>query len=251
MAEKKYYWLKLSDKFFNDKAIKKLRKIAGGDTYTVIYLKMMLIAIKQNNRLYFDGIEDDFMEELALELGEDPENVAVTCTFLEKKGLLQVMTDEEFLLTQCAEMVGSETAEARWKRNQRARRKAASDFQADVQVEDNKKKIAIEAANYTEAFEDFWAAYPRKGEKKGAYEKYKTRLKDGFDDATLLAAAVAYRDECLKNQTPQKFIKLGKTFLSDKLPFTDYIANKKQMMAPKTGTTESRATLDDPFGDWR
>lgn len=31
MAEKKYYWLKMTDQFFEDKAIKKLRKIAGGD----------------------------------------------------------------------------------------------------------------------------------------------------------------------------------------------------------------------------
>ena len=47
MAEKKYYWLKMTDQFFEDKAIKKLRKIAGGDTYTIIYLKMLLTAIKQ------------------------------------------------------------------------------------------------------------------------------------------------------------------------------------------------------------
>lgn len=39
MAEKKYYWLKMTDQFFEDKAIKKLRKIAGGDTYTIIYKK--------------------------------------------------------------------------------------------------------------------------------------------------------------------------------------------------------------------
>lgn len=36
---KRYYWLKLPDGFFRQKAIKKLRKIAGGDTYTIIYLK--------------------------------------------------------------------------------------------------------------------------------------------------------------------------------------------------------------------
>ena len=71
MAEKKYYWLKMTDQFFEDKAIKKLRKIAGGDTYTIIYLKMLLTAIKQGNKMYFEGIEDDFMEELALELDED------------------------------------------------------------------------------------------------------------------------------------------------------------------------------------
>ena len=78
MAEKKYYWLKMTDQFFEDKAIKKLRKIAGGDTYTIIYLKMLLTAIKQGNKMYFEGIEDDFMEELALELDEDTDNVKVT-----------------------------------------------------------------------------------------------------------------------------------------------------------------------------
>ena len=40
---KRYYWLKLPDGFFRQKAIKKLRKIAGGDTYTIIYLKMLLV----------------------------------------------------------------------------------------------------------------------------------------------------------------------------------------------------------------
>lgn len=78
MAEKKYYWLKMTDQFFEDKAIKKLRKIAGGDTYTIIYLKMLLTAIKQGNKMYFEGIEDDFMEELALELDEDTDNVKVS-----------------------------------------------------------------------------------------------------------------------------------------------------------------------------
>ena len=73
MAEKKYYWLKMTDQFFEDKAIKKLRKIAGGDTYTIIYLKMLLTAIKQGNKMYFEGIEDD-AEELALELESKDDN---------------------------------------------------------------------------------------------------------------------------------------------------------------------------------
>lgn len=84
MAEKKYYWLKMTDQFFEDKAIKKLRKIAGGDTYTIIYLKMLLTAIKQGNKMYFEGIEDDFMEELALELDEDTDNVKVTVSYLKR-----------------------------------------------------------------------------------------------------------------------------------------------------------------------
>lgn len=74
---KRYYWLKLPDGFFRQKAIKKLRKIAGGDTYTIIYLKMLLVAMKQDGRLYFEGVEATFYDELALDLDEEVENVRV------------------------------------------------------------------------------------------------------------------------------------------------------------------------------
>ena len=44
---KRYYWLKLPDDFFRQKPIKKLRRIAGGDTYTIIYLKMLLVYLER------------------------------------------------------------------------------------------------------------------------------------------------------------------------------------------------------------
>ena len=65
MGEKKYYWLKLQNDFFSHKEIKKLRKIAGGDTYTVIYLKMLLVSLKNDGCLFYDGVEETFAEELA------------------------------------------------------------------------------------------------------------------------------------------------------------------------------------------
>ena len=43
---KKYYWLKLDRHFFGNARIKKLRKLAGGDTYTIIYLKLLLLMLK-------------------------------------------------------------------------------------------------------------------------------------------------------------------------------------------------------------
>ena len=50
---KKYYWLKLYSDFFTSKRIKKLRKLAGGETYTIIYLKMQLLALGNNG--YISG----------------------------------------------------------------------------------------------------------------------------------------------------------------------------------------------------
>ena len=109
---KRYYWLKLKEDFFRQKEIKKLRRLAGGDTYTIIYLKMLLLAIKNDNKLYFEGVEDDFADELALELDEDEGNVSMTLAFLKKQNLIEEISEEEFFLPQGKELTGSETESA-------------------------------------------------------------------------------------------------------------------------------------------
>lgn len=120
---KRYYWLKLPNGFFGQKEIKRLRKIAGGDTYTIIYLKMLLASLSNNGVLYFDGVDDDFITELALDIDEEEENVAITVQYLTKQNILVALSEEEFLLTTCAEMVGSETEKAALMRKSRARKK--------------------------------------------------------------------------------------------------------------------------------
>lgn len=112
MADKKYYWLKLKDDFFTLKEIKKLRKIAGGDTYTIIYLKLQLLSLKNEGKILFEGIEDTFAEEIALILDEDPENVKMTLLFLQKVGLMEEVTDVEFLLPQAVQSIGCESSVA-------------------------------------------------------------------------------------------------------------------------------------------
>lgn len=133
--EKRYYWLKLPEDFFRQKSIKKLRRIAGGDTYTVIYLKMLLVAIKQDGKLYFEGVEDDFCKELALDLDEDLDNVKVTIQFLVSQGLIQEVTKEEYTLSECANLTGSEGPSAARMRSHR--NKKTSHCDASVTGGDN------------------------------------------------------------------------------------------------------------------
>ena len=121
---KRFYWLKMKEDFFDDKEIKKLRRIAGGDTYTIIYLKLMLLSLRENGRLYFEGIEEQFYEELALEINEDSDNVKVTLLYLQKMGLMEEISNAEVFLTQIPECVGSETDKAALMRKSRARKKA-------------------------------------------------------------------------------------------------------------------------------
>ena len=120
---KRYYWLKLKADWFSDKRIKKLRSIAGGDTHTIIYLKMMLLSLKDEGKLYFEGVEDNFASEIALALDEDAENVKLTLAFLQRHGLIEIGDDDEYQLTEVPTIIGSETASAMRVREHRERKK--------------------------------------------------------------------------------------------------------------------------------
>ena len=105
---KKYFWLKLKDDFFQQRAIKKLRKLAGGDTFTIIYLKLQLLSLKDEGRLYYEGVEDQFFKEMALAIDEDESNVQFTIIFLEKNNLLEKIVEDEYFLPTVVENLGSE-----------------------------------------------------------------------------------------------------------------------------------------------
>ncbi|XBG81517.1 phage replisome organizer N-terminal domain-containing protein [Enterococcus cecorum] len=116
---KRFFWLKLKEDFFKQKEIKLLRKIVGGDTHTIIYLKILLLSLKNNGKVYFEGVTDNFFEEIALEIDEDIENVAICMKFLEQKGLLIYDTEDSASLTAIPEMIGSESESARRVRKHR------------------------------------------------------------------------------------------------------------------------------------
>lgn len=120
MSSKKYFWLKLKDDFFKSKEIKKLRKIAGGDTYTIIYLKMQLLSIKNEGKLIFEGIEENFIEELALELDEPAENIEMTLNYLRMHNLIESCEQDEYLLPKVLESIGKESVSAERVRKHRA-----------------------------------------------------------------------------------------------------------------------------------
>lgn len=113
LKNKRYFWIQLTQDFFKSKEMKLLRKIAGGDTHTIIYLKMMLISLEDGGRIYYDGLADNLAEELSLVIDENIEDIKITLIFLESKGLLTKKSDRDYFLEQVPEMVGSETASAR------------------------------------------------------------------------------------------------------------------------------------------
>lgn len=129
---KKYVWLKLKEDFFKQKSIKKLRKMAGGAVYTLIYLKMQLASLKNEGKLYFEGIEDDFIAELSLDLDESEEDIQMTVLYLQKNNLIEFgELPDEYILPEVAGSIGSECSSAERVRKYREKKKM---LQCNIQV---------------------------------------------------------------------------------------------------------------------
>ena len=118
---KRYYWLKLKEDFFTSKRIKKLRNMAGGDTYLIIYLKLQLMAMKKDGIIKFDHLEDNIADELALDLGENPDDIRATLIYLTSCGLAEASDQEQFYFPYAVENVGSESSAAERMRKMRER----------------------------------------------------------------------------------------------------------------------------------
>lgn len=197
---KKFFWLKLKEDFFRDKRIKKLRRIAGGDTYTIIYLKLQLLSLKHNGTLIYEGVEDTLEEELALEIDEDEDNVKIALAYLFNNGLIEETDPNHYVMTETIKCIGSESASAERVRKHREKQKA---LQCNTQVTignieiEKEKELELEqeqeeekepntpAPNGTDgvtpsevitfeetAFNQFWSAYPKKVNKKGCYKSF-------------------------------------------------------------------------------
>ena len=220
MAEnKRYYWLKLMDDFFNSKRIKKLRKMAGGDTYTIIYLKMQLLSLKKGGYLEYSGLEDEFYKEVALDIDEDEINVQVTIQYLLSCGLLETSDNIEYNMPFVQDNLGSETASTRRSRKSRQNAQKALqcnnlqqncnvdieiDTDIDIEKEKENTKEISPSFDFESAFEKTFDIYP----KKTAYNNAKTAWMDKLlgviednrpDIARLIyTATVMYLDDYTK-----------------------------------------------------
>lgn len=153
MSSKKYYWLKLKDDFFSDPKIKKLRKIAGGDTYTIILQKIMLLSIRDGGVIKFQGIEKTLQEELALILDEDVSNVEIALSFMNSTGLIEPLSDKEFLLPSVPTLIGAEGDSAERMRKLREKKSSQNQLlshcdglvtKSDTEKEKREKRIELD-----------------------------------------------------------------------------------------------------------
>lgn len=238
---KKYFWLKLKNDFFKDKRMKKLRKIAGGEVYTLIYLKLKLLSLENEGVLIHDGIEDSFADELSLEIDEDTTHIEATLFLLEKWGLMERVEEDRYLLTQAAESIGSESSSASRVRKLRAKKQEALQCNGGVtkcntEIEKEKEKEIKKEIKKEKPlnipFSTFWNLYNKKTGKPKCEVRWKNLTNKEREEV------VETLPRYIQSTPDKKFRKNPETYLNNRTwedeiiiePENNY--NKKESFKP-------------------
>lgn len=93
--------------------------MAGGDTMTVLYIRLMLESLETDCILYYEGYFDNLVEELAIKLEVSEDDINMTLAYFTKCGLIQIDGSGNAQMPQAKAMLESETNWAKYKRETR------------------------------------------------------------------------------------------------------------------------------------
>lgn len=108
LSEKRYYYLKLEETYFNRKVEKAMRKLPSGSEMLVCYLKMQLKYLSSEGFIIHSGIYDTIQEEISLEIDEPLDIVKMTLNLLLRWGYIDQI-DKGLYLNDVQQRIGSKT----------------------------------------------------------------------------------------------------------------------------------------------
>lgn len=163
---KKFFWIKLKRNFWDDPYIKLLRRMAGGDTYVIIYLKLLVASAETDGYIYYQGAGQDLAEELAITFDESIEDVRALLAYLHaKKLILTSDTTGDLFLVASADMTGHETDSAQRVRKFRQRQQQQA-LQCNTHVTMSNDKLEKELEKELEIEKDILSGKPNNSSAK-------------------------------------------------------------------------------------
>ena len=127
---KRFYWLKLKEDFFDDETIRYIEEQENGIKYSNFYLNLCMKSLRTDGkliRLVGEILIPYDVKSLSSLTGVDVDTVRCAMALFEKIGCVKMLDSGELYISQLSEMVGSETDKARAMRVIRAREKYGND----------------------------------------------------------------------------------------------------------------------------
>ncbi|MFW7420508.1 phage replisome organizer N-terminal domain-containing protein [Vagococcus fluvialis] len=248
---KKYYYLKLKDNFFDDEAMILLESMPDGYKYSTILLKMYLRSLKYDGKLMFNDMIPYTSSVLAKILRHTQEDVEGAIKMFQSLGLVEVLETGEIYMLDIQNFIGLSSTEGDRKRAYRKRiddekeqigqmsgqtsdkrppeKEIKKELKKEKELKSDKKKkepsSSDDKVSLKNRFEEIWEQYPtgRKQGKDKAFNSYKKAIKDGVTDEVILNGINAYKKQIELQKTDIQYIKQGSTWFNGKCWNDEYI----------------------------
>lgn len=92
-----YFWVKLHHDFFDTLIIKKLRRKPKGDTLALLYQRVILLSLKHNGYICYEGMGDDITEEISIAIGENIDDCRTLIDFLVDNNQATLSDDNTYI----------------------------------------------------------------------------------------------------------------------------------------------------------
>ena len=253
---KKYYYLKLKDNFYDSEEMIILQNMPDGYLYSDILMKLYLRSLKNNGKLMFNDLIPYTPEVLAQVVRHQIGTVEKAMKIFKQLNLIEMLDNGAIYMLNIQNFIGESSTEADRIRSYRAKIKEDKEVQMlqqmsdkstpEIEIEkDIKKDIDIKNNNeqkqvLLDHFEKIWKEYPNKKGKAKAEEYFLKFITTGrkingknikLTDIQIWNAVCKYRNECKKNRVEQQFIKHGDTFFNKAI--IDYIETENAVKDKK------------------
>ncbi|AXH11416.1 phage replisome organizer N-terminal domain-containing protein [Halarcobacter bivalviorum] len=190
-TNKKFFWLKLKNDFFDREEIKIIENQQNGKDYIIFYLKLLLKSVENEGELFFRNTIPYSPDMLATITDTSIDTVKVAVNLFIELKLMERWDDGTLFMIETQNMVGSETKWAEIKRNQRSKNKQSGHCptrvpKSPVEIEPDREKETESDLDYTnwDALMCMYEVEKEKKKKSRAYtQKPRTTKSTAHDTA--------------------------------------------------------------------
>lgn len=185
MADKtKYYYLKIKENFFDSEDMKLLESMDNGYIYSNILMKMYLLSLKNGGKLMYKDKIPYNSKMLSTILNHNVDILDKAISIFKELNLIEILDSGAIFMLDIQNYIGKSSDEADRIRKYRNEINAEKNELLQMydksttnlsNIKDRDKDIIKDIDNniYTQNFEKFWKAYPKKRDKGNAEKWFK------------------------------------------------------------------------------
>ena len=237
---KKYYYLKLKDNFFDSDQMIVLESMPDGYKYSNILLKLYLRSLKNDGKLMFNDRIPYNSTILSQVTRHSVGDVEKAVKIFAELGLIEVLNNGAIYMLDIQNFIGESSTEGDRKRAYRRKieqeknmllgegqmsgqmsdihppeKELDKEIDKEIYIEQEKPSNKLPEKDLKADFDSIWKEYPNKKGKARAFTAYKKAIKDGVDNQTIINGISSYKKEIEIKRTKPEYIKHGANWFRD------------------------------------